>query len=77
MCRPVRLQCLDFKFSKDAAASLVTGWTVHSVAELRRAPELVAMAAWLRSGKEDFFACPDVVAAAIQTEATLKHDGAN
>ena len=71
MCRPVRLQCLDFKFSKDAAATLLTGWNLHSVVELRSAPELVAIADWLRSGDEDFFACPDAVAPATQTEATL------
>jgi hypothetical protein len=59
MCRPVRLQCLDFKFTKDAKATLVTGWTVRTVEELRAAPELVAIAAWLRSGDEDFLVCPD------------------
>ncbi|MDZ4253702.1 MAG: hypothetical protein U1A72_14130 [Sulfuritalea sp.] len=61
MCRPVRLKCLDFKFSKDAAATLVTGWTVRSVAELRKAPELVTIADWLRSGDEDYLVCPDTV----------------
>lgn len=59
MCRPVRLKCLDFRFSKDAAATLVTGWTVRSVAELRKAPELVTIADWLRSGDEDYLVCPD------------------
>jgi hypothetical protein len=59
MCRPVRLKRLDFKFTKDAAATLVTGWTVRTVAELRKAPELVAIADWLRSGKADFLVCPD------------------
>lgn len=60
MCRPVRLKCLNFEFSKDAAATLVTGWTVRSVAELRKAPELVAIADWLRSSNEDFLVCPDM-----------------
>lgn len=59
ICRPVRLKRLNFKFSQDAAATLMTGWTVQSVAELRQAPELVAIADWLRSGDEDFLACPD------------------
>ncbi len=59
MCRPVRLKCLDFKFTKDAAATLVTGWTVRTVEELRAAPELVEIAAWLHSGDEDFLVCPD------------------
>lgn len=59
MCRPVRLKSFDFKYTKDAAASLVTGWKVRTVEELRAAPELLAIAAWLRSGDEDFFVCPD------------------
>lgn len=59
MCRPVRLKCFNFTFSKDATATLMTGWTVQSVAELRQAPELVVIADWLRSGDEDFMACPD------------------
>jgi hypothetical protein len=75
MCRPVRLKCLDFKFTKDAAATLVTGWTVRSVAELRQAPELVAIADWLQSGDEDFFVCPDVVAHGAHGKAAVQRDG--
>ncbi len=59
MCRPVRLSCFDFKFSRDAAATLESGWTVNSTAELRTAPELVMIAEWLRSNDEDFLVCPD------------------
>lgn len=59
LCRPVRLKCFNLKFSKDAAATLVAGCMAQSVSELRQAPELVAIADWLRVGDEDFLACPD------------------
>lgn len=59
LCRPVRLLCFDLRFSQDATATLVAGCRARSVDELVQAPELMAIADWVRSGDEDFLARPD------------------
>ncbi len=60
LCRPVRLRCFNINFAKDADATLIAGCAAETAEELRNAPELVAIADWLKSGKEDFFDCMDV-----------------
>lgn len=60
LCRPVRLQCFSINFAKDADATLISGCAAKTAEELRSAPELVAIADWLTTGKEDFFYCMDV-----------------
>lgn len=55
ICRPVRLYSFDLRFSQDPGATLLATCKVGSSTELSLASELVSIASWLHSGKEDFF----------------------
>lgn len=56
IARPVRLRSFDLRFSQDPGATLLATCKASSSTELALAPELVSIASWLHSGKEDFLA---------------------
>lgn len=59
LCRPLRLEVFNMSFRQDATASLNVGCTAQTVDELRNAPELRRMAAWLSSDEEDLLVIPE------------------
>lgn len=59
LCRPLRLEVFNMSFRQDATASLNVGCTAQTVDELRNAPELRRMAAWLSNDEEDLLLIPE------------------
>lgn len=60
ICRPLRLNCFNLSFAKDAAASLVAGCSARTADELAAAPEIVKIGKWLSSNETDYLDCPDI-----------------
>jgi hypothetical protein len=60
ICRPLRLNCFNLSFAKDATASLVAGCSARTAEELAAAPEIVKIGEWLSSNEKDYLDCPEV-----------------
>lgn len=56
--RPVSLQIFQMRYRKTQTADLAIDFQVRSTEALRQLPDLKVMAAWIRSGAEDFVDWP-------------------